>query len=177
MTPAARHRGWRTRTHSAMAPPQFSRAPTKSRSIFAFNGTSFHLVRGVTLKDRAGADPSSVTLQIAALPVRTNRLEIRPERTGRESGEPVLELLALLLEKRIAEHQPVERGLHLIHHNFTMRAAHTGNTFITSSPRWLMTLTAMRPDSGRSNGRETSLWSDAHASASISAFSVVLSAL
>ena len=25
-----------------------------------------------------------------------------------------------------------------------------------------MTLTAMRPDSGRSNGRETSLWSDAH---------------
>ena len=38
-----------------------------------------------------------------------------------------------------------------------------------------MTLTAMRPDSGRSNGRETSLWSDAHASASISAFSVVLS--
>ena len=27
------------------------------------------------------------------------------------------------------------------------------NTFITSSPRWLMTLTAMRPDSGRSNGR------------------------
>ncbi len=39
-----------------------------------------------------------------------------------------------------------------------------------------MTLTAMRPDSGRSNGRETSLWSDAHASASISASSVVLSA-
>ena len=40
-----------------------------------------------------------------------------------------------------------------------------------------MTLTAMRPDSGRSNGREMSLRSDAHASASISAFSVVLSAL
>ena len=31
-----------------------------------------------------------------------------------------------------------------------------------------MTLTAMRPDSGRSNGRETWLWSDAQASASIS---------
>ena len=40
-----------------------------------------------------------------------------------------------------------------------------------------MTLTAMRPDSGRSNGREMSLWSDSHASASISAFRVVLSAL
>ena len=40
-----------------------------------------------------------------------------------------------------------------------------------------MTLTAMRPDSGRSNGREMSLWSDAHASASISAFRVVLSTL
>ena len=39
-----------------------------------------------------------------------------------------------------------------------------------------MTLTAMRPDSGRSNGREVSLWSDAHASASISAFKVVLNA-
>ena len=40
-----------------------------------------------------------------------------------------------------------------------------------------MTLTAMRPESGRSNGRKMSLWSDAHASASISAFSVVFSAL
>ena len=35
-----------------------------------------------------------------------------------------------------------------------------------------MTLTAMRPDSGRSNGRETPPWSDAHAPASTSAFSV-----
>ena len=40
-----------------------------------------------------------------------------------------------------------------------------------------MTLTAMRPDSGRSNGREMSLWSEAQASGSISAFRVVLSAL
>ncbi len=40
-----------------------------------------------------------------------------------------------------------------------------------------MTFTAMPPDSGRSNGREMSLRSVAHASASISAFSVVLSAL
>ncbi len=39
-----------------------------------------------------------------------------------------------------------------------------------------MTLTAMRPDSERSNECEMSLWSDAHASASISAFSVVFSA-
>ncbi len=40
-----------------------------------------------------------------------------------------------------------------------------------------MTLTAMRPDSGRSNGREMSLWSVAQASGSISAFRVVLRAL
>ena len=35
--------------------------------------------------------------------------------------------------------------------------AQTRKTFITSSPRWLMTLTAIRPDVGRSNGRERSL--------------------
>ena len=40
-----------------------------------------------------------------------------------------------------------------------------------------MTLTAMRPDSGRSNGRDVSLCRVAHASASISALRVVLSAL
>ena len=40
-----------------------------------------------------------------------------------------------------------------------------------------MTLTAILPDSGLSNGRETSLRSDSHASASISAFSVVFSDL
>lgn len=40
-----------------------------------------------------------------------------------------------------------------------------------------MTLTAMRPDFGLSNGREVSLCSDSQASALISAFSVVFSAL
>ena len=40
-----------------------------------------------------------------------------------------------------------------------------------------MTLTAMRPESGLSNGREVSLWSVAQASASISALSVVFSDL
>src|SRR5229473_5133720 len=48
------------------------------------------------------------------------------------------------------------------------------NTFITSSPRWLMTFTAIRPDFGLGNGREVSLCSASHASLSISAFSVVL---
>jgi hypothetical protein len=33
----------------------------------------------------------------------------------------------------------------------------TANTFITSSPRWLMTLTAIRPDFGFGNEREVSL--------------------
>ena len=53
----------------------------------------------------------------------------------------------------------------------------TRNTFITSSPRWLMTFTAMRPDSGLSKGREVSLCSVSHASSLISALSVVFSAL
>jgi len=34
--------------------------------------------------------------------------------------------------------------------------AHTVKTFITSSPKWLMTFTAIRPVAGRRNGRETS---------------------
>ena len=54
---------------------------------------------------------------------------------------------------------------------------HPRNTFITSSPRWLITLTATRPVDGRGNARDVSLLSDAHASSSISAFSVVLRAL
>ena len=53
----------------------------------------------------------------------------------------------------------------------------TRKTFITSSPRWFITLTAIRPDSGLSKGREVSLFSVAHASASISALSVVFNAL
>ena len=54
---------------------------------------------------------------------------------------------------------------------------HARNTFITSSPRWLITLTAMRPEEGRSKGRETSLRSVDQASALISALRVVLSDL
>ncbi len=50
---------------------------------------------------------------------------------------------------------------------------HTLTTFITSSPRWLMTFTAMRPDFGLGKGREVLLWRVAQASALISAFSVV----
>jgi hypothetical protein len=44
----------------------------------------------------------------------------------------------------------------------------TENTFITSSPRWLMTLTAMRPDLGLGKGREVSLLRLDQASSSIS---------
>ena len=52
--------------------------------------------------------------------------------------------------------------------------AHTLKTFITSSPRWLMTLTAMRPEAGLSKEREVSLLRVSQASALISALSVVL---
>src|ERR1017187_7489961 len=51
------------------------------------------------------------------------------------------------------------------------------NTFITSSPRWLITFTAIRPDLGLSNAREVSLCNVAQASSLTSAFSVVLRAL
>jgi hypothetical protein len=53
----------------------------------------------------------------------------------------------------------------------------TRNTFITSSPRWLMTFTAIRPDFGLSKGREVSLFRVAQASSLTSALSVVLSDL
>src|SRR5437667_1071329 len=46
------------------------------------------------------------------------------------------------------------------------------NTFITSSPRWLMTFTAMRPDLGLSKARDVSLCRVAQAASSISALSV-----
>ena len=54
---------------------------------------------------------------------------------------------------------------------------HTRKTFITSSPRWLITLTAMRPPFGFSKGREVSLCRLSQASASISALSVVFNDL
>src|SRR6185369_15688906 len=57
------------------------------------------------------------------------------------------------------------------------RAHPTRKIFITSSPRWLMTFTAIRPEVGLAKGREVSLWSVAQASSSISALRVVLSAL
>ena len=66
--------------------------------------------------------------------------------------------------------QRPSRRAHGAHHR-------TGNTFITSSPRWLMTLTAMRPDLGLGKGREVSLLRLAQASSSISARNVVFSAL
>src|SRR5665213_11725 len=50
---------------------------------------------------------------------------------------------------------------------------YTVNTFITSSPKWLITFTAMRPVDGRGNGREVSRYRVAQASSSISAFRAV----
>jgi len=58
-----------------------------------------------------------------------------------------------------------------------MHYIYTLNTFIISSPKWLMTFTAMRPDLGLSKGREISLFKLTHASWLISAFSVVFNAL
>ena len=54
---------------------------------------------------------------------------------------------------------------------------HTSKTCITSSPKWLMTFTAMRPWSGGSKGREVSRWRLLQASSSISAFRAVFRAL
>ena len=55
--------------------------------------------------------------------------------------------------------------------------SHTRNTFITSSPRWLMASAAMRPNEDRSKVREVSLLSVDQASSLISALKVVFSAL
>jgi hypothetical protein len=57
------------------------------------------------------------------------------------------------------------------------RARYTENIFITSSPKWLIIFTAIRPLLGRGNGRDVSRYSVAQASSSISAFNVVFSAL
>ena len=38
----------------------------------------------------------------------------------------------------------------------TAHRSHKPNTFITSSPKWLMTFTAIRPVSGRGKGRDVS---------------------
>ncbi len=52
----------------------------------------------------------------------------------------------------------------------------TRNTFITSSPRWLMTFTAKRPDRGFARARDVSLRRVAQAASLISALSVLLRA-
>ena len=49
-----------------------------------------------------------------------------------------------------------------------------GSAKAHEAKRWLMTLTAMRPDSGLEKGRDVSLWSVAQTSESISALRVVL---
>ena len=61
--------------------------------------------------------------------------------------------------------------------NKTKQRCQTGNTFITSSPKWLITFTAIRPVPGRGNGREVSRYSVAQASSSISARSAAFSDL
>src|SRR5580700_5006647 len=61
--------------------------------------------------------------------------------------------------------------------NSRIWGSHTRNTFITSSPRWLITFTAIRPDFGLSKVREVSLFRVAQASSLISALSVLFRAL
>ena len=57
-----------------------------------------------------------------------------------------------------------------IHPRGAARVQATWYSFITSSPRWLITLTAMLPPSGLANTTEVSLLREAQASALISAF-------
>ena len=52
---------------------------------------------------------------------------------------------------------------------FDLPGAGNGYTFITSSPKWLMTFTAILPDFGRSNGWLVALYSFDHSASSISA--------
>ena len=73
--------------------------------------------------------------------------------------------------------QIIETRLNLVDRLCDLRHLYTPRTFITSSPRWLMTLTAMRPDFGRGKGRDSVRLRLSQASSSMSPFSVVLSAL
>jgi len=69
------------------------------------------------------------------------------------------------------------RPIRRVHPGDTASCPHTSKTCITSSPKWLMTFTAMRPWSGGSKGREVSRWRLLQASSSISAFRAVFRAL
>jgi hypothetical protein len=74
--------------------------------------------------------------------------------------------LAAFWEARIARQKEIDDAI----------AARAESEYLYD-PRWLITFTAIRPLVGFGNAREVSLFSVAHASASISAFSVVFSAL
>ena len=80
-------------------------------------------------------------LQLVKAQARVGRVELQVERG-------CLYRL-LLLSGQLAEAIGKGVGNAEFHHL-------TRKTFITSSPRWLMTLTAMRPDAGLANGRDTS---------------------
>ena len=54
-------------------------------------------------------------------------------------------------------------------------APHTRNTFITSSPRWLITFTAIRPDARPAKGHEVSVFRISQVSLLMPAFTVVRS--
>ena len=94
-------------------------------------------------------------------------LEVEPALEDRPRDGALAEA-ATLLGQELERAEP-DGGVDVANHA-------TLNTFITSSPRWLMTFTAMRPDLGLSKGREVSLCRVAQAASSISALRVVLRA-
>ena len=93
----------------------------------------------------AGADRPEVliarTINAVELQPRRGRVELQIEGGG---------LRYLLL----VSGEPAQSGGEAV--GDTEFEAHTVKTFITSSPKWLMTLTAIRPLCGRRNGRDTS---------------------
>ena len=107
------------------------------------------------------------------VPTRTHAEEHMPTLPV-EHGAQRLARIAALSRRRL---ELQRRRLALGSECAKLVDGHTRNTFMTSSPKWLIAFTAIRPVLGLGNGRETALRSESQASSSISALRVVLSAL
>lgn len=80
--------------------------------------------------------PNSSAVSIFCFKLRRTSVRVVPDLAGNASLHR-LDIMTLILEDAAIVYA-------------------TLNTFITSSPKWLMTLTAMRPCAGRAKGREVS---------------------
>jgi hypothetical protein len=100
---------------------------------------------GVAARTRPEQDHAFDAVAIEILERSTQALQDRIVNDGRH-GEGSISFGAANLAMPVVQ----IRAIGAAHHS-------TENTFITSSPRWLMTLMAMRPDLGLGKGRDMEL--------------------